>query len=153
MNGDAREILAIKARLLLSTAAALSLCACVSVPVVEPYADSAVDPNSPAAAAIQAQAAETGVYPTFADIPQTPADIRSNEGWRLAVAGTEGERDELLRAVAPSTFTLGDSEGFAADVRAMIADAPAAPTAADAAETEAWAARMRERATPPPRPR
>jgi hypothetical protein len=152
MNGD-RSIFRRTGATLLLSAAAVSLCACVSVPVVEPYAGAAVDPNSPAAAAIQAQADQPG-WPTFEGIPQAPTDVRGNEGWRLAVSATEGDRDELLRATAPSTWSLNDTEGFAARMQSLIDFDPSdVPTAADAAATEAWAAAMRARATPPPRPR
>ena len=43
---------------------------------------------------------------------------------------------------------------FAARMQDLIDFDPGdVPSAAQAAETEAWAARMRARATPPPRPR
>ena len=72
----------------------------------------------------------------------------------MAVAGTEADRDELLRDVAPTTFSLRETEGFAERMRALLGFDPSdIPTAGAAAETEAWASRMRERATPPPRPR
>jgi hypothetical protein len=155
MNGDTQEIWRRRTRLLLCAAAGSLLCACVTLPdVVEPYAGAPVDPGSPAAAAIAAQAASRTEYPTFADIPQLPTDLRSTEGWRMAVAGTEEDREGLLRDTAPSTFSLSDTDAFAARSQAIIAYDPAdVPTAADAAATEAWAKAMRERATPPPRSR
>lgn len=153
MNGD-RSRFWRTGRALLLCAAGASLAACVTVPAVEPYADAAVDPNSPAAAAIQAQASAPSAFPTFEDIPQTPLDVRDAAGWSKAVGEVEGDRVALLNDTAPSTWSLSDSEGFAARMQALIDFDPAdIPSAAQAAETEAWAARMRARATPPPRPR
>lgn len=155
MNGVTHEIWRRRTRLLLCAAAGSLLCACVTLPdVVEPYAGAPADPGSPAAAAIAAQAASRTEYPTFADIPQLPTDLRSTEGWRTVVAGTEEDREALLADTAPSTFSLNDTEAFAARSQAIVAYDPAdVPTAADAAATEAWARAMRERATPPPRSR
>lgn len=153
MNGD-RSRFRRTGKTLLLCAAAMSLCACVTVPAVEPYADAEVDPNSPAAAAIQAQASQAATFPTFEGIPQTPNDLRTEEGWRMAVAEVESDGVGLLQATAPVTWTLSDSEGFAARMRALIDFDPSdIPSANQAAETAAWAARMRARATPPPRPR
>lgn len=154
MNGDTHRILPGKGRLLLCAASALALGACTGFSPVEPYSGARVDPNSTAAAQIEAGAAQSTAWPTFEGIPQTPTDVRSPEGWRLAVTATEGDRLELLRATAPGTFSLDGTEAFAASQRARIdIDASDIPTAADAAETEAWARAMRARATPPPRPR
>jgi hypothetical protein len=154
MNGDTHRIWRGKGRLLLCAASVLTLCACTSVPLVEPYANAEVDPTSTAAAQVQAAAAQRRDYPTFEDIPQMPTDLRSEGGWQLAVTATEQDRVELLNAAAPSTFSLSGTEAFAAAQRARIDIDPSdIPTAADAAATEAWARAMRARATPPPRPR
>lgn len=154
MNGVAHEIQVTKARLLLCAAACLSLGACMTAPAIEPYGEAPVDPNSPAAAAIAAETAQATTWPRFGDIPQLPTDVRTPAEWRLAVNSTEQARAELVRATAPSTFSLSGTEAFAERVRAMVGFDPAdVPTAADAAATEAWAAAMRARATPPPRPR
>lgn len=139
---------------LLLCAASASLAGCMTIPAIEPYGDAAVDPNSPAAAAIQAQASQPAPWPTFEGIPQTPTDVRSDAAWRSAVEDVEGDRVALLQDTAPSTWTLSDTEGFAARMQNLIDfDAGDIPSASQAAETEAWAARMRARATPPPRPR
>ena len=153
MNGDTHRI-SRGMRTLLLCAAAATLSACVTVPVVEPYAGAQVDPNSPAAAAIQAQADQRGAWPTFAGIPEIPTDLRTDEGWRTTVGEVEGDRLALLNATAPSTWTLTDTAGFAARMQDLIDFDPGdVPSAGQAAATEAWAAQMRARATPPPRPR
>ena len=153
MNGDTHSFWRGMRTLLLCTAAA-TLSACVTVPAVEPYAGAEVDPNSPAAAAIQAQAARQSAFPTFEGIPQIPTDLRTDEGWRTTVGEVEGDRLALLNATAPSTWTLTDTAGFAARMRDLVDFDPGdVPPAGQAAATEAWAAQMRARATPPPRPR
>jgi hypothetical protein len=154
MNGDTHRICWDTGRLLLCAASALTLGACVSVPVVEPYAGAQVDPGSAAAAQVQAAAAKRRAYPTFEGIPEMPTDIRPPEAFRVAVAATEDDRSQLLRETAPGTFSLSGTEAFAADQRARVdIGISDIPTAADAAATEAWARAMRARATPPPRPR
>jgi len=155
MNGDTHRICRGKGRLLLCAASASLLCACVSLPdVVEPYAAAPVDLNSPAAAAIQSKARTQTEFPSFADIPQVPADLRTDEGWRQVVRGTEADREQLLAQTAPSTFSLNDTDAFTERARAAIGYDPSdVPTATEAAESEAWARAMRARATPPPRPR
>jgi len=131
----------------------MALAACVSVPN-EPYANAAVDQNSAASAQVAAQAAQSTQFPTFASIPQAPGDVRSAEGWNIAVTAVDADRARLLAETAPGTFSLTDTEGFAAAVRSTIAYDPAdVPPADQAARSAAWAKQMRERATPPPRPR
>lgn len=107
------------------------------------------------AAGLSGCAAPSGVgFPTFASIPQAPGDVRSAEGWNMAVQGSEAERQQLLADVAPGTFSLNDTEGFIAAETAAVAYNPAdVPPAGQAAKSAAWARQMRERATPPPRPR
>jgi len=154
MNGDTHNSRMKSGRLLLAAAAGLVVSGCMSVPAIEPYGEAPIDQSSPAAAAIAAEAAQPGVWPTFADIPQTPDDVRSPAAWGAAVDATEDDRNQLLADTAPSTFSLSGTEAFAQAVRAQVGYDPAdVPTAADAAEAEAWAAAMRARATPPPRPR
>jgi hypothetical protein len=153
MNGETLRIWRAPTRLLFSAAGLFVLSACVSIPN-EPYANAPVDGNSSAAGQVAAAAARNAPYPTFADIPQAPGDVRSVEGWNIAVNGTEAERAQLLAETAPSTFSLSNTEGFIAAERAAIAYDPAdVPGAGQAAESAAWAKSMRERATPPPRPR
>ncbi len=154
MNGDTHNSRMKSGRLPLIAAASLVVSGCMSVPSVEPYGDAPIDASSAAAAQISAEAAQPGVWPTFASIPETPADVRTPAEWNMAVTDTESTRAQLLAATAPSAFSLSGSEAFAQAIRAQVGFDPAdIPTAADAAATEAFAAAMRARATPPPRPR
>ncbi|HYG27550.1 MAG TPA: hypothetical protein VD906_11645 [Caulobacteraceae bacterium] len=153
MNGDRRKFRR-TGRALLLCAAAMSLCACMGLPEVEPYGEEPVDANSAAAASIAEQAARESEWPTFAGIPQLPADVRPPQAWSAAVAGTEADRAGLLAAVAPSTWSLSGTEAFAERIRSSLDLRPGdVPSASQRAETEAWARQMRARATPPPRSR
>jgi len=107
------------------------------------------------AAGLAGCAAPSGAgFPTFASIPQAPGDVRSVEGWNIAVQGTQAERQQLLAQTAPGTFSLTNTEGFIAAERSTLAYNPAdVPPADQAAISTAWANKMRVRATPPPRPR
>jgi len=123
--------------LLFSAAGLIALAGCVNAP------------NEPVSAGTS-----SAPFPSFASIPPAPGDVRSVEGWNAAVTTSESERAQLLADVAPSTFSLTGTEAFLADQRATIAFNPAdVPPADQAARSAAWAAQMRERATPPPRPR
>jgi hypothetical protein len=103
---------------------------------------------------VAAAVADPGPWPTFAGIPQLPADLRSPEAWRDAVAEQEADGLFTRRNAAPDTWILSESEAFAADLRARVASVDVhAPTDAEMAESEAYARALRARATPPPLPR
>lgn len=141
-------------RLALLAGAAMTLGACVAIDAVEPGANAAIDPASPAAAAVVAATANPGPWPTFAGIPEMPSDVRTASQWGEAVAEQEADRLFTQRNVAPDTWSLTDTEGFAAGLRAKVAEIDVhAPTDAEIAESEAYARALRARATPPPLPR
>lgn len=154
MNDDRRKFRRQTQNPLLCAAGALVLASCAGLPEAGPFVDATIDPRSPAAAAVAREAAAPGAYPTFADIPPVPTDVRSPAQWRQAVDALTGERQALLANTAPATFSLHDTDAFAARMRAAVNVQPGdVPTEAQMAETEAFARRMRQRATPPPRPR
>lgn len=153
MNGDTR-IFWRTGRLALLASAAAMLTACASVVDFEPGATSAVDPTSPAAAAVAKAAKDPGPWPTFADIPEIPADVRQSDAWRAAVADQESVGEATLRESAEDTWSLTATESFAARAQAEVdAMKVHAPTDAEIAESEAYARALRARATPPPSPR
>lgn len=153
MEGDKR-IFWRAGRLALLAGAAMMLTACQAVAELEPGADAQIDPNSPAAEIVARAAAEPGEWPTFADIPEIPADVRNSEAWRAAVQDQEAEGLYTARNAADDTWSLSGSEAFAAEQRAKVAEVNVhAPTAAEIAESEAYARALRARATPPPSPR
>ena len=105
---------------------------------------------SPIAEATRAAARQKGRRPTFADIPAVPTDVRGPARIKAVVEAEQRAAAKLRRDAAPETFTLTDTEGYAARARAA-AKAPdfGAPTDADRAETEAFAAAARGRASAP----
>ncbi len=121
---------------------AVTLCGCMSDPTMD---------ASPISAATAAAVAAPAPLPTFAGIPAAPTDLRKPIEWRTAVGDEERMREQILRDSALETFALkGDTEAFAARSRAEATNqAPAVPTDADRASTEAYAASLRQQASPP----
>lgn len=150
MNGEARTFRTV----LLAAGASLLLCACASLPTVdETLAVPPIDQKSPAAAAVANVLNAPGEYPTFASIPDAPTDLRTAEDYRADVQGQNETAAALAAAVAPSTWTLSETDAFAAQA---MADAKVgtvtAPTDAEVADSEAYARALRAKASPPPRP-
>ena len=153
MNGDARTFWR-TGRLTLLAGAAAGLTACASLPIIEPGAASGIDPRSAAAAEIAKAARTPGPWPTFADIPPIPEDVRSSAEWRAAVADQEAEGVYTTRNAAEDTWSLTATEAFEARAREEANPLGLrAPTDAGSAESEAYARARRKRATPPPSPR
>jgi hypothetical protein len=118
-----------------------------------PFTPPPADPASPVAAAADAaaKASTHATRPTFAEIPAIPTDIRTPVQFKKAVGAEKLAAEELKRQTAPNTWTLSDTEGYASKARRVAkVPAPAAPTDADRAATEAFAKAARDRATAPP---
>jgi len=157
MNGQARDCFLERKRLLAGgavAALALSLSACSTTSGPLPLSQIPVDPKSPAAPAIQAVLDMPAQDPSFASMPASPGDVSSNTELKAVVSAEQAAGRDLAVAVAPESWTLQDTDSFAARA---VADANASgihpPTAAEIAESEAFAQAMRARATPPSRPR
>jgi hypothetical protein len=133
------------ARLLASVGACVMLSACVG----NPFKDAKVDPRSPIAPEVARTVRPNAPYPTFAGIPPIPKDIRPHKQYGQAADQVEQAAAAVNRATADSTWTLSDSEAFAAQARAA-AGPELAP--AQQPDTEAFAKDLRKRATPPPPP-
>lgn len=134
---------------LVSLLAGLTACASPLSPFTPPPAD----PSSPVAAAANAAAKDSrgAVAPRFIDIPAIPTDVRTPVQFKKAVGAEKIAADKLKRDTAPGTWTLSDTEGYASKARRVAkVPAPAAPTDADRAATDAFAKAARERATAPP---
>ena len=90
-------------------------------------------------------------FPTFAQIPSTPGDLRSPADWRRDIGAVKADGAKLAAETAPGTFSLGDTEAFAARTRALAANGGAAPDeTADRAQAQAFVNSARQRATAPP---
>ena len=111
-----------------------------------------VHPNPVTEHAI-ADASQDAPYPTFAQIPPLPTDVRPMGAWKASVLNVKAEGAQLAEAAAAEPWTLGDTDGWAAQERADAAAPPPITQASSQADTEAFAAAMRARAMPPPRKR
>ncbi|WP_184720052.1 hypothetical protein [Caulobacter sp.] len=142
MNGETRKI--VRLGLIVGFVAGATACA-------SPFKTAQVDPSSPVAASVTAAASEKGERRKFSDIPEIPKDVPTNDQIRAAVSQQETAGAAVTKAVAPNTWELKDSEGYAAKAqRDVKASAIAAPTDADRAATEAFARAARGRASAPP---
>jgi len=133
--------------------AGLAVSGCADLARVTSLAPGGVDATSPVAA--QVRAASEANYPTprFRDIPPAPVDVRPPEAWRASVDQTVRAGAAVTAWVAANPTSLtGDTETFAEAQRARIPANERQAAPADPAGTEAFAARLRELATPPPPP-
>ena len=118
-----------------------------------PAAHLAVDPNSQVGKDVLYAARHPGPYPRFADIPKIPADVPPPSAWRAQVADLQQSRARVVTEAAALPAPLADTEPFADKSRAL-AKAPIEPAPPDAdQQTQADAAALRQRATPPPSPK
>jgi hypothetical protein len=139
-----------KARLLLALAASAGLGGCVAVPDVA--ARSRIPVDSPLNAEVARVKANPGPFPSFANIPSVPADLRPSGSWTQTQTTLEASAGAL--AAIPVPPADGQSDAWAKTTRAAAGlDAITPPPADNTARIEAYAAQLRERATPPPKPR
>jgi len=135
--------LAAAARLLAVAGGCALTCACVG----NPFADARVDPRSPVAAEVASAVHPDARYPTFRGIPPKPKDLRPHRQYGVQAAQIEREAADLVAATADDTWTLNNTETFAAQARA---DAGPLLTPAQPGDTAAFAKDLKARATPPP---
>jgi hypothetical protein len=117
--------------------------------VGNPFVDAHVDPRSPIAAEVAKSVHPNAPYPTFASIPPAPKDVRPHAQYGQAAARLEKDAATLVAQTGPDTWTIKDTDSFAAQTRTDAG--PALPPASNA-ETEAFARAQKARATPPPPP-
>ena len=141
MNGF-RAIFASAAATLAAVAASGALAAPKTLPTQAPETTAAI-----------AEARAQAPYPTLGSVPPKPTDVRSVKAWKSAVLASEALRDDQIRMAAVEPWTLHDTEGWAEQERDAAAPPRPITTASSEADTEAYAAALRARATPPPRKR
>lgn len=127
--------------------AVISGCLLLGACVGNPFKDAAVDPASPVAADVARLTRGDAAFPTFADIPKAPNDVRplanfGRDAQAMLNAGAALERD-----TAPDTWTLKGTDAFVEKARRDAGPQIEPPKPGDA---EAFARELRERATPPP---
>lgn len=124
--------------------AALALGGCLSF-------NPMTDPASPAAADVDAVVAAHRQYPRWADFPAGPREPPAPAVIAREVAGLNRQQDALAADVARIDWMLSDPAALAAQIRARLDAAFAAPAPMDtAARIEEMARSLRERAEPPP---
>ena len=128
---------------LIVAAGGLALNGCVG----NPFGDNKVDLASPVAADVAKLSRQNGNLPTFASVPNPPKDLRPAPQYGRDARAAAAAAADLIAATEPGTWTLKDTEAFAATARKNAGPAlePANP-----ADAEAFARELRERATPPP---
>jgi hypothetical protein len=101
------------------------------------------DKSSPAAAAIATTDVSQQPYPTFAQVPSQPDDVRPTTAWNRNIFDMFAARRQMDAFQLVQPQTLYGAEAFAQDAQAQAAPPPAPDQAAAIAKDS------RERATPP----
>jgi hypothetical protein len=133
---------ALGAKLLACAAGCALVSGCIA------FQDAQVDPRSPVAKEVAASVKSDAPYPTFAGVPSRPKNVRPLRQFGVAAAQVDRAAAQLAQATADDKWTLTNTETFAAQAQTEAGPAIAPPATA---ETEAFAAAQRKRATPPPR--
>ncbi|MBS0331809.1 MAG: hypothetical protein JSS35_03505 [Proteobacteria bacterium] len=123
-------------------------CGLLSGCIAAPFRDAQVDPRSPIAVEVAKTVRPHAAYPTFAAFPAAPKGLRPVRQYGVDAAAVEKSGQQLVKATAEDTWTITDTEGFAA--QAQIDAGPALPPA-NPADTEAFANAQKARATQPPK--
>jgi hypothetical protein len=131
---------------LAATTACLALAGCLAH---DPFAPP-TDPQSAAAQQVNAAAATDRPYPRWSQFPAAPTEVPTAEQFGVRVADAEEAKAILEAQARDLVWTLEDSEGWAVAARVFIDSELAQPAPPDSrALTEAWAAEVRAKATPP----
>ena len=139
-----------QARLWLIPLGALALAGCVDT---RAYAPAGVDPKSTAADIVRSRLAERQPYPDLRRLPAAPKDVPAPKAFAAQAAAQRAARARLQAWVAAHPPEVADTEAYAGLQRARVPDpARDAPADDQAARSEAWAARLRQVAKPPPPP-
>ena len=132
--------------LALSAAALSALAACAT--------PEALDEPLPAEVAqrLETVRRERTEYPSFADVPPVPTDLRTPAQWAQLVRQLEGRGAQVGAWPQRNPAWLTDPEGDARRLQALTALAPEDRPRPDQGKlTEAFAETLRQRTVPPPR--
>lgn len=128
-------------------AAGVAGCALLSGCMANPFKDAQVDPRSPIAAEVAKTVRPNAPYPTFANFPKAPTGLRPTRQYGVEASRVEADAAKLVLATADDTWTLKDTDAFAAKA---LADAGPVLPPVEPGDTEAFARDLKARATPPP---
>lgn len=113
--------------------------------------DAPIDQGSAAAERVDAATARSRPYPKWSEFPSAPTNVPQPSQFAARVQDVEAAEAELVRAAAGIEWTLSGTEEWAAAARALVDPDLSAPVSAqEAADSEAFARALRERANPPP---
>lgn len=115
--------------------------------VGNPFSGAQVDANSAVAADVARLQRQPTKFPSFASIPNAPTDIRPLAQYGRQAQAVANAGEAVQTATAPGTWTLQNSEAFAAAARREAGPQLEPPPPGTA---EAFAKEQRQRATPPP---
>jgi hypothetical protein len=112
----------------------------------------AIDPQTPLSDRIQGLVDANRDYPRWADFPAPPTDVPQPAVIATRVAGLDQTGQAVSQSAAAIEWTFADDPGaWAGSVRDRVEGARMSRgTARTAAEVEAFARALRERAEPPP---
>ena len=115
-------------------------------------ARSKIPPNSPLAEAVAATKTNPPPAPSFRNIPMNPPQMRPAGAWEQSANALQGQGRELA-GIAAMPIELPDPEAWGKRTATAVGlDSITPPGPGNAAELEAFARELRERATPPPPP-
>ena len=115
-------------------------------------ARSKIPPNSPLAQAIASVKTEPQPAPSFRNIPMNPPQMRPAGAWEQSANALQGQSRELA-GIAAVPVELPDPDAWGKRTAAAVGlDSLTPPGPNNAAELDAFARELRERATPPPPP-
>jgi hypothetical protein len=130
--------------------AGASLAGCNTLAKNNYYLPGGIDQQSAVAAQVKAAQQLTSPMPKFSQIPALPKDVRPVSAWRATVTEALQEKHQVDAAAAAYPYSLQNTEAFAAGQRARIPAAEAAPATDASSASDAYAAKVRARATTPP---
>jgi hypothetical protein len=127
-------------------AAGVAGCALLSG-CVHPFKDATIDPRSPVAPEVAKTIRPDAPFPTFVNFPKKPTGLRPTRQYGRDADLVNADAAKLVTATADSTWTLRDTDAFAAKA---VADAGPVLPPVQPGDTEAFARDLKARATPPP---
>lgn len=131
---------------------AACLGACSALSGAASYGPASVDARSSAAEAVTAAGHARHPYPDLRRLPKPPP-LTPPAAYAARAQEQRTARSGLQRWVAANPAEASDTEAYAGAQRGRVLDpAREAPSDNQAARSEAWAARLRQAAKPPPPP-
>ena len=139
-------------RLAVAGLAAAGLAGCADLRRATGFDAGDVNVESPVAPAAVAATRARLVTPRLSEIPPAPLNVPSPALIKGRVGGQVADRQSLDAWIAAHPAMHDDTEGFAETGRSVAAQGGVAPATDHTPAADAWAARVRADAAPPPPP-